>query len=319
MITRFNALINRIGNLPVAAFIKRLFGGQAKTKPALPLESAATAPLVSPLETAPLKPPVGGASAIRYAHAQSVGRLRDHNEDTLVTLTSTFEGDERIPTFGFYMVADGMGGHNLGERASAVAARSIAYQVTRRIYLSLANEDHTEERAPLQEVLLEAFADANRAVGRAVGEGGTTGTAALIFNDQLIIGHVGDSRAYIITNSGLEQVTRDHSLVQRLQELGQLTPAEAAVHPQRNVLYRAIGQGEGLEVDINIYRLSPGMKILICSDGLWGLVNEKQILDAVWVGPDLQTACNRLVEAANSAGGPDNITIVLIEYAPPSP
>lgn len=300
----------------MAAFIKRLFGGKAKTKPSAPLESAATAPLASPLETAPLRPPVGGSSPIRFAHAQSVGRLRDHNEDTLVTLTSSFEGDERIPSFGLYMVADGMGGHNLGERASAVAARSVAYEITRRVYLSLVNDDHSEERAPLQEVLLEALAEANRAVGQAVGEGGTTGTVALIFNDQLIIGHVGDSRAYIITNTGLEQITRDHSLVQRLQELGQLTPAEAAVHPQRNVLYRAIGQGEGLEVDVNVHRLSPGMKILLCSDGLWGLVNEKQILDTVWAAPDLQTACNQLVEAANSAGGPDNITVVLIEYAP---
>lgn len=298
--------------------MKRLFGGKVKTKPARPLDSGATAPLVSPLETAPLKPPVGGASVIKFAHAQSVGRLRDHNEDTLVTLTSSFEGDERLPSFGLYMVADGMGGHNLGERASAVAARGVAYEIARRVYLSLINDDHAEERAPLQEVLSEAFVEANRSVGRAVGEGGTTGTAALIFNDQLIIGHVGDSRAYIITSSGLEQVTRDHSLVQRLQELGQLTPAEAAVHPQRNVLYRAIGQGEGLEVDISVYRLSAGMKILLCSDGLWGLVSDKQILDTVWAEADLQTACNRLVEAANTAGGPDNITIVLIEYAPPT-
>jgi protein phosphatase len=316
MTARLAALIKRIGNLPVAAFIKRLFGGHLKTKPSLPLESAATAPLMSPLETAPLKPPVAGASAVRFAHAQSVGRLRDHNEDTLVTLTASFEGDERLPSFGIYMVADGMGGHNLGERASAVAARRVAYEIARRVYLSLMNDNHAEERAPLQEVLAEAFVDANRAVGQAVGEGGTTGTAALIFSEQLIIGHVGDSRAYIITNTGLEQVTRDHSLVQRLQELGQLTAAEAAVHPQRNVLYRAIGQGEGLEVDISVHRLSAGMKILLCSDGLWGLVSEKQILDAVWAGPDLQTACNRLVEAANNAGGPDNITIVLIEYAP---
>lgn len=300
---------------PVAAFIKRLFGGKTPTKPAQ-AEPAATAPLVSPNETAPLRPPIGGAPPLRVAHALSVGRLRDHNEDTLLTLTSTFEGDQRIPSFGVYIVADGMGGHNLGERASAVAARSIAYEVSQRVYLSLLNDDHSQERSPLQDVVLNALTEANRSVGRVVGEGGTTGTVALIFNDQLIIGHVGDSRAYIITHTGLEQLTRDHSLVQRLQELGQLTPAEAAVHPQRNVLYRAIGQGEGLEVDVHSHRLAPGMKILLCSDGLWNLVSDNLIQDIVWKAASLQAACNQLVEAANLAGGPDNITAVLIEYLP---
>jgi len=307
ILTFINNLINRV---------KALFNSKTPTQPLVASEPAETAPLMLSNETAPLQPPIAGAAPIKFAHAQSVGRLRDHNEDTLLTLTSTFEGDERIPSLGIYVVADGMGGHNMGERASAVAARSIAYDVTRRVYLAILNEDPNNERPPLQEVLMEALTEANRAVGRAVGEGGTTGTVALIFNDQLIIGHVGDSRAYIITNTGLEQLTRDHSLVQRLQELGQLTPAEAAVHPQRNVLYRAIGQGEGLEVDVHSHRLSNGMKILLCSDGLWGLVNDNLILDIVWKAPNLQSACNQLVDAANTAGGPDNITAVLIEYSP---
>jgi serine/threonine protein phosphatase PrpC len=302
----------------VAEFIKRLFGGfgKAKTKPGT-AELPGTAPLTaSPLETTPLTPPIGGSPHYRFAHAQSVGRLRDHNEDCLLTLMGTFEGDEKLPSFGLFIVADGMGGHERGERASSVAARTVAYEVTQRIYLGIINEFHTDDRAPLQDVVLEALVEANRAVGHAVGEGGTTGTVALVFNDQLILGHVGDSRAYLITNARLEQVTRDHSLVQRLQELGQLTPAEAAVHPQRNVLYRAIGQGEGLEVDVNMHRLTTGMKILLCSDGLWGLVNDNLMLDIILSAPDMQIACNRLVEAANQAGGPDNITALLVEYAP---
>jgi protein phosphatase len=246
-----------------------------------------------------------------------VGRVRDHNEDVLLTLTSTFDGDEKIPSFGLYIVADGMGGHSLGERASAVAARSVAREVTRRVYLSLLSDsDDNEDRVPLQDVLLEALTQANVAVREAVGEGGTTGTVALVFNDQVIIGHVGDSRAYLITSSGLEQLTRDHSLVRRLQELGQLTQAEAAVHPQRNVLYRAIGQGEGLEVDVYTQRLAPDTKILLCSDGLWGLVEDDQILEVVRNAPSLQAACDKLVEMANDAGGHDNITTVLIEYSP---
>lgn len=296
-------------------FIKRFFITRAKTKPIPPPDPAATAPLPSPIEGRG-KDVVAGALPLKVAHAQSVGRLRDHNEDVLLTMTGTFEGDERIPTVGIYIVADGMGGHNLGERASAVAARSVAHKITGKVYMSLLDEDASDDRAPLQDLVAEALTGANQAVGKAVGEGGTTGTVALIFNDQLIVGHVGDSRAYIITNTGLEQITRDHSLVQRLQELGQLTPQEAAVHPQRNVLYRAIGQGDGLEVDVNMYRLVPGMKILLCSDGLWGLVNDKLILDIVWKSANLQEACNRLVEAANIAGGPDNITALMVEYSP---
>jgi protein phosphatase len=158
--------------------------------------------------------------------------------------------------------------------------------------------------------------EANRAVIQSVGEGGTTLTVALVLNDQVVIGHVGDSRAYIIAQNTVEQLTRDHSLVRRLQELGQLSPAEAAVHPQRNVLYRAVGQGDGLEVDVHSHRLSPGMKILLCSDGLWGLVSDAQIAEIVKSSSTLQAACDRLVEAANEAGGPDNITAVLVEYLP---
>jgi protein phosphatase len=124
---------------------------------------------------------------------------------------------------------------------------------------------------------------------------------------------VGDSRAYIITEESFDQLTRDHSLVQRLQELGQLSAAEAAIHPQRNVLYRAIGQGEGLEVDVDSRRLPPGATLLLCSDGLWGLVPDDRILSIVRQHNTLQAACEALVAAANAAGGPDNITAVMVK------
>ena len=303
-------------------FFRRLFQRRTEPESAAAASSSPTPAFVADTQqaaTAPLNIPAlsGSDSPLRVAHAQSVGRVRDHNEDVLLTLTSTFDGDEKIPSFGLYIVADGMGGHSLGERASAVAARSVAREVTRRVYLSLLSDsDDNEDRVPLQDVLLEALTQANVAVREAVGEGGTTGTVALVFNDQVIIGHVGDSRAYLITSNGLEQLTRDHSLVRRLQELGQLTQAEAAVHPQRNVLYRAIGQGEGLEVDVYTQRLAPDTKILLCSDGLWGLVEDDQILEVVRNAPSLQAACDKLVEMANDAGGHDNITTVLIEYSP---
>ena len=295
-------------------FLKRLFTRQPATTQPFVLESMATAQL----GTAPLSFRTIGASALQVAHAQSVGRVRDHNEDSLLTITCSFEGINRIPSFGLYIVADGMGGHNMGEKASAVAARHIAREIIKNVYFSLLMEndddDNNEDRPPLQEIMVNALVGANQSVVKAIGEGGTTGTVAMVFNDQLVIGHVGDSRAYIIASSGLEQLTRDHSLVQRLQELGQITEAEAAIHPQRNVLYRAIGQGDGLEVDAQTLQLSPGMKILLCSDGLWGLVGDNQMLGVINSSDTLQIACDRLVEAANIAGGPDNITAILIEY-----
>jgi protein phosphatase len=109
----------------------------------------------------------------------------------------------------------------------------------------------------------------------------------------------------------MEAVTRDHSLVRRLEELGQITPAEAAVHPQRNVLYRALGQGESLDPDVVTTPFPIGGYLLLCSDGLWGVIPEDEMRRIVYEAPTIQRACQDLVAAANSAGGPDNITVVL--------
>jgi serine/threonine protein phosphatase PrpC len=143
---------------------------------------------------------------------------------------------------------------------------------------------------------------------------GTTITAMLIFDQQMTIAHAGDSRAYLITPGGrLQPLTRDHSLVMRMIELGQLTEEEAAVHPQRNVLYRALGQGDQFMADISTSPLPKAGHILICSDGLWGVVSEEKIVSTVNQISDPQKACQKLVDDANAAGGPDNISAVLIK------
>jgi protein phosphatase len=112
----------------------------------------------------------------------------------------------------------------------------------------------------------------------------------------------------------MEAITRDHSLVRRLEELGQITAAEAAVHPQRNVLYRAIGQGETLEPDIVTTPFPVGGYLLLCSDGLWGLVPDEEMRRIVYGAPNIQRACQDMVNAANAAGGPDNISVVLAQF-----
>lgn len=143
---------------------------------------------------------------------------------------------------------------------------------------------------------------------------GTTITAALVLGGQVTIGHVGDSRAYAVYSDGrLDSITRDHSLVKRLEELGHLNKDEAENFPHRNVLIKALGQGETLEADVFTVPFPQNGTLMICSDGLWGVVNEKDIFRIISETPNLHRACQHLIEAANAAGGPDNITVILAQ------
>jgi protein phosphatase len=292
--------------------------GLFRKKSAPPRDPDATVPLPALPTTRPPETehyaPQAAARHLTIGAAQDVGKVRAHNEDTLLVFTGELGGLETMPTFGLFIVADGMGGHSLGERASGLAARSMARAVLERVLPSLLADPRADtERPLLREVMEESMNTANSAVFTSVPESGTTLTCALLIGEQVVLSHVGDSRAYILTGDELEQITRDHSLVQRLQELGQLSAAEAAVHPQRSVLYRAVGQGEGLEVDVESRRLAPGAKLLLCSDGMWGLVPDKQIQQIVHEAVSPQAACEALVAAANAAGGPDNITVLIIQ------
>ncbi len=292
----------------------------AGTKPLPPRDPNATVPLPDlpltvPMDTIKSAPAVLAPKRMIVGIAQHVGRVRTHNEDVLLAFQGELAGLEAMPHFGLFVVADGMGGHALGERASGIAARTLARAVLEGVLPSLlADPQGDSDRPSLAEVMESAMSAANTAVFSGVPEGGgTTLTCALIIGEQVVLSHVGDSRAYIITPDSFEQLTRDHSLVQRLQELGQLSAAEAAVHPQRNVLYRAVGQGEGLEVDVDSRRLPPGAVMLLCSDGLWGLVPDDRIQALIRQSANPQAACEALVAAANAAGGPDNITAVMVQ------
>ncbi|MCL4876112.1 MAG: Stp1/IreP family PP2C-type Ser/Thr phosphatase [Anaerolineae bacterium] len=251
---------------------------------------------------------------ITYGIKTDVGQVRQNNQDAVLSFLATFDSAERQPEFGLFVVADGMGGHHDGEKASSLAARVVARHTSSEIYLPmLKNEESDADRPTIAEVLRQAIQKANEEVSVTVPEGGTTVTAVAIIGDLAYIAHVGDSRAYIITQDSIEQVTRDHSLVQRLIELDQLTPAEAADHPQRNVLYRAIGQNEHVDVDAITRRLTANSRLLLCSDGLWNLIPEEEIRNTVIGSPSPQQACETLVKLANARGGPDNISVILIK------
>lgn len=245
--------------------------------------------------------------------AQSTGQQRNHNEDSLFTFTSNLSNHGDLMVFGLYIVADGMGGHKNGEIASSLAVKTLAEHVLNQVFFPILQHQGSAPEESIQEILQSGVQMAHQTIIKNAKGGGTTLTAALMINEKGTIAQIGDSRCYSISSDGvLNLITRDHSLVMRMIELGQLSPEEASVHPQRNVLYRALGQGEPLTADIQTHSLPLGGLILICSDGLWGVVPEQSILDIIFAASDLQQACEQLISAANQAGGPDNITAILI-------
>ena len=248
------------------------------------------------------------------ASGQSVGKQRELNEDSLLALTMTMAGNSGNMPFGLYIVADGMGGHQFGEVASNAAIRTVAGYILRKFHPHLFQVKADTMDESFQEIMQAAVSEAQRSIQREAPGSGTTLTAALVIGQQITVAHVGDSRAYFVYPDGrIEPITRDHSLVQRLQELGHITQEEAENYPHRNVLYRALGQGEILEPDIfNVGFPQPGI-LMICSDGLWGVVAEQDLVRSINEAPSLQRACQNLVTAANMAGGPDNISVVLTQ------
>jgi PPM family protein phosphatase len=238
---------------------------------------------------------LGRSTALSHA-----GRRRRHNEDAYVV---------EPPLFA---VADGMGGAKAGEVASSLAAAAL---------------QETDGEGSSGEARVAALIqEANRRVFRRATEDrdasgmGTTMTVALVEGDRVVIGHVGDSRAYLFRDARLEQLTDDHSLVAELVRSGKLTPEEAEIHPQRAVITRAVGTEPDVDVDTFSIEGVPGDLFMICSDGLTDMIDEETIREAVEQNrPDLQKAAKALVNAANRVGGEDNITVVFFELAGDEP
>ncbi len=295
-------------------FIKKLFG-KVEEQPAS-VENDATAPLsdnqlASIIDSQKvhieLQQLVAGTG-------QSVGKQRELNEDSLLAITSTLGGNTGNLPFGLYIVADGMGGHQYGEVASNAAVRTVASTIMSKFHSYLFNLQPTPPNEPLQEMMQGAVREAQKVIQREAPNSGTTLTAALVLGNQVTVAHVGDSRAYHFFQDGrIEVITRDHSLVKRLEELGHLNENEAENYPHRNVLYRALGQGEILEPDIFTISFPQTGYLMLCSDGLWGVVPDDRMYSIIRNAPDINYACQNLVEAANAAGGPDNISVIIVQ------
>lgn len=269
----------------------------------------------APSAPAPSVEPASPFPRLKVGWATDVGRQRSHNEDSVLVVALEQGGPHPSPPIGLLILADGMGGHLAGEVASALAVRTVARHVLQACLTPLSEHEHSADEPSLKETLTDAVRRANELVIKHVPGGGTTLLCALLMGDQAHIANVGDSRAYLVSSEGCHQITRDHSVVDVMVELGQMTVEEAARHPQRNVLYRAVGQKGTLEVDTFFCRISPGEVLLLCSDGLWELVEEEEIGRIVIASSSLQEACQALVQRANQAGGKDNISIILAASA----
>ena len=295
-------------------FLKNLFKKEPQIQKSTDVQ---TAPLTEDqLQAVSIKPVSMHPPHFLVGSGQSVGLQRDHNEDAIFSMSAVLaDGTIEIP-FGLFIIADGMGGYEYGEIASSVAARTMADHVLSKVYLPHISLDSESPSESLQEIMEAGVTKAQQVVSRRAPGGGTTLTAALVIGEQVTVAHVGDSRAYFIFTDGrMQAITHDHSLVRRLVELGQITEAEAAVHPNRNVLYRALGQTEPFKPDIQSFPMPHPGFLLICSDGLWGTVNETEIFQIVTSARNPSVASKNLVDAANAAGGPDNISVIIVQYS----
>lgn len=222
--------------------------------------------------------------------ATDIGRVREGNEDSYLVEPP------------LYAVADGMGGHRGGEVASQLALETVE-ELARSGTGSLADQVREANRAVFE-----------RAQGDpAVSGMGTTLTAARFEGAAAHLAHVGDSRAYLLRAGSFRQLTEDHTLVNRMVQAGEITREEAEVHPHRNVVTRALGTEADVQVDVEDVSLMDGDRVLLCSDGLFAMVTEEQIQAILETDPDPQKASDRLVKAANRAGGIDNITVVVMD------
>lgn len=243
-----------------------------------------------------------------------VGMVRTLNEDSIMSLEINRIQQSISRPLGVYLVADGMGGHAAGEVASGTIINTIARKALTdlmpdQVALGDAHDQETWLRQAVEAANSEIF-KMRQSTGNDMG---STLVAVVLDGSKAYITHIGDSRAYLINAQGIQRLTVDHSLVERLIASNQITRDEARYHPQRNVIYRTVGDKAGIDVDVAVHTLSVGDSLLLCSDGLSGMVEDARIHRIVLEAASPQDACDRLIRAANDAGGEDNISAILVK------
>ncbi len=244
------------------------------------------------------------------------------NEDsTLVLLLERVHESLSLPS-GIFIVCDGLGGHDSGQEASRMAAKIIAERIIHELLLPPLSTEKPEDAAKLQDeenllgLLQRAIEEANTTIcqrnQREKSDMGCTLTGSMIVGDHAYIFNVGDSRTYMLRDGKLYQLTNDHSLVGQLVAGGLIAPDDVYTHPQRSQIYRNIGDKLNVQIDVFKQQIHPGDVLLSCSDGLWEMIRDPQITDILNAAPDPQTACTQLIETANTNGGEDNVSAVVV-------
>ncbi len=243
------------------------------------------------------------------------GMVRNLNEDAMYSIETSRTVQSHPQPLGIFVVADGMGGHSAGEVASGTIVSYFAQRAPQDLGTIQAQTGGMNWTDWLKETVNGAnksVYDLRTAAGTDMG---STLVMAVMDGLKAYLANVGDSRAYLVNKQGIQRVTTDHSLVERLIATGQIHRDEGRTHPQRNVVYRTIGDKEQVDVDVFAITLEPGDKILLCSDGLWEMLEDDTTFQIIQESVNPQAACEKLVAAANTAGGEDNITAILIEAA----
>ena len=267
---------------------------------------------------------------LRAAAGTHPGQVYPLNQDKVFAAIRPLEHEKMG---GLFIVADGMGGHQAGEIASDLAVQTVRQELA---WLLESNDvDDTQPSVsrsgattvvdgpgelPLQRRLRLAIEQANQAIAgyshdnpNDAGNMGTTITCALIDDEIAIIANVGDSRTYLLRNGELQQVTNDHSYVAQLVREGQLAPEDVYTHPRRNVITRSLGSRPDVEVDVRAEVLKSGDRLLLCSDGLWEMVQQPAVIaEILRTSDNPKSTVEQLILAANRAGGADNIGVVVV-------
>jgi len=266
-----------------------------------------------------------------WAYLTDTGIKRTSNEDSALGIVLNLDAYQECGTIGLFVVSDGMGGKELGELASKIAIKTVGDTVPRTIlkcslgkvaeisnYGTDCDQAQEEMVASPARFLTDSIQEANRRIFHLKRGGdrvkvGATVTAAVLTDNLLTIGHVGDCRCYVLFEGTLRQITRDHTMVNELIKQGILSPEEGKNHPQRNILARALGSHETVEVDTAVSVVDAGCKILLCTDGLHGMISNEDIQASLSLPGHPKQVAQSLVEKANQAGGKDNVTVMVIQ------
>lgn len=246
--------------------------------------------------------------SLKVAALTHRGQVREKNEDAF----------SLNPRLGLYLVSDGMGGTKAGQAVADAVSRVLPLQLE-ELCQQGAPGDATESALLLGKAITRFNWEllSRAAVNPAMNGSGATVAACWIHKNIAVLAHLGDSRIYRMRGGRLEKLTTDHNVAALLLQMGRIDETEAMVHPGRHTLTRYVGMKPEAHPDTAILDVSPGDRMLLCSDGLWGVVEHDRLAELLMADSDLDSICERMIESANDAGGPDNITAVVIKIDPP--